>query len=205
MRSLFKASCLLNIRLHAARQPSLDKTFSPLRSSIRHASTKQTRKLTITQPWIRLNCSLGEGPFWEEDTNTLRFLDVEKQQVHRVDLNAGPSSHKIVKEFDISIGYVATSYQKSPPTYHLQLHSRYRRQRRRVRVRRQVRLRHRQQANRRVPLDQARLEPRRNQCQQARKVPRQRRRRRLIRTLLGRLHVRPARLRLGRARRTLPP
>jgi len=51
-----------------------------------------------------LNCSLGEGPFWEEDTNTLRFLDVEKQKVHRVDLNVGPSSHKVVKDFDISIG-----------------------------------------------------------------------------------------------------
>jgi sugar lactone lactonase YvrE len=62
--------------------------------------------LTIVQPWLKLNCSLGEGPFWESDTNTLRFLDVEKQQVHRVDLNIGPSSHKVVKDFDISIGYV---------------------------------------------------------------------------------------------------
>jgi hypothetical protein len=112
MRSRFKASCLLNIRLHAARQRSLDKPFPPLRSSICHASTKQTQVLTINQPWLRLNCSLGEGPFWEEDTNTLRFLDVEKQRVHRVDLKVGASSHKIIKEFDISIGYVATPYQK---------------------------------------------------------------------------------------------
>jgi sugar lactone lactonase YvrE len=52
-----------------------------------------------------MNCSLGEGPFWEDDTNTLRFLDVEKQKVHRVDLNVGPSSHKVIREFDISIGF----------------------------------------------------------------------------------------------------
>jgi hypothetical protein len=77
---------------------------SSIRSAFHHVSKKQTQVLTITQPWLRLNCSLGEGPFWEIDTNTLRFLDVEKQRVHRVDLNVGPSSHKVVKELDISIG-----------------------------------------------------------------------------------------------------
>jgi hypothetical protein len=57
-----------------------------------------------SQPYIELNCSLGEGPFWEEETNTVRFLDVEKQELHRVDINKGPSSHKLVKKLDISIG-----------------------------------------------------------------------------------------------------
>ena len=77
---------------------------SPFHNYTRHSSNTKTQLLTIAQPWLRLNCSLGEGPFWEEDTNTLRFLDVEKQKVHRVDLNVGPSSHKVVKDFDISIG-----------------------------------------------------------------------------------------------------
>jgi sugar lactone lactonase YvrE len=92
----------------------LSKTLRPVQSKIRHSSRKETQTLTITQPWLRLNCSLGEGPFWEEDTNTLRFLDVEKQRVHRVDLNVGASSHKIIKEFDISIGYVAALYTMPP-------------------------------------------------------------------------------------------
>ncbi|KAH7073190.1 hypothetical protein FB567DRAFT_454323 [Paraphoma chrysanthemicola] len=67
----------------------------------------EVKKYEITEPWLRLNCGLGEGPFWEEDTNSLRFLDVVKQTVHRVDLNAGPSSHKVIREFDISIGCTA--------------------------------------------------------------------------------------------------
>ncbi|KAH7402877.1 SMP-30/Gluconolaconase/LRE-like region-domain-containing protein [Pyrenochaeta sp. MPI-SDFR-AT-0127] len=67
----------------------------------------EVKKYEITEPWLKLNCSLGEGPFWEEETNTVRFLDVEKQKVHRVNLTEGPSSHKVVKEYDISIGCTA--------------------------------------------------------------------------------------------------
>ncbi|KAF1933891.1 regucalcin [Didymella exigua CBS 183.55] len=61
----------------------------------------------VTKPYIEINCSLGEGPFWEEETNTLRFLDVEKQELHRVDINKGPSSHKLIKKLDISMGCTA--------------------------------------------------------------------------------------------------
>lgn len=64
-------------------------------------------KYEITEPWLDTHCSLGEGPFWEEDTNTIRFLDVEKQKVFRVDVNAGPSSLKTVKDYDISMGCTA--------------------------------------------------------------------------------------------------
>jgi len=63
--------------------------------------------LTISQPWLKTHCSLGEGPFWEEDTNTVRFLDVEKQKLFRVDVAKGPSSLKTVKEHDISMGCTA--------------------------------------------------------------------------------------------------
>lgn len=61
----------------------------------------------ITEPYLKLNCSLGEGPFWEEETNSVRFLDVEKCEFHRIDLNAGPSSHKVFKKLDISVGCTA--------------------------------------------------------------------------------------------------
>ncbi|KAF2279391.1 uncharacterized protein EI97DRAFT_174833 [Westerdykella ornata] len=65
------------------------------------------KKYEITEPWIRYNCSLGEGPFWEDRTNTLRFIDIERQELHTVDLAVGPSSHKVVKKMDISMGCTA--------------------------------------------------------------------------------------------------
>jgi len=61
----------------------------------------------VKEPYIETRCSLGEGPYWEEETNTVRFLDVEKQEIHRVDINKGPSSHKLIKKLDISIGCTA--------------------------------------------------------------------------------------------------
>ncbi|KAF2704976.1 hypothetical protein K504DRAFT_388733 [Pleomassaria siparia CBS 279.74] len=64
----------------------------------------EIKKYEITEPWIRLNCALGEGPYYEENTHSLRFLDVEKCELHRVDLNIGASSHKLVKKNDISFG-----------------------------------------------------------------------------------------------------
>lgn len=56
------------------------------------------------QPYLKIDCGLGEGPFWEESSNTLRFLDIIKQKVHTIDLNKGPSSHKTLFDLDISIG-----------------------------------------------------------------------------------------------------
>ncbi|KAF2786867.1 SGL-domain-containing protein [Melanomma pulvis-pyrius CBS 109.77] len=61
----------------------------------------------LPQPWIRYNCSLGEGPFYEESTNSLRFLDVERLELHSVDLSVGASSHRVVQKFDISMGVTA--------------------------------------------------------------------------------------------------
>jgi sugar lactone lactonase YvrE len=66
--------------------------------------SRSIQSLIILQPWLDTRCSLGEGPFWEEETNTIRFLDIEKQKLMRVDLNKGPSSLKTVKEHDISMG-----------------------------------------------------------------------------------------------------
>ncbi|KAF2837077.1 hypothetical protein M501DRAFT_986877 [Patellaria atrata CBS 101060] len=62
---------------------------------------------TITEPWLDVKCELGEGPFWEEATNTLRWIDIVTKHIHTVDLNEGPSSHKSVAQLDISIGSTA--------------------------------------------------------------------------------------------------
>lgn len=59
------------------------------------------------QPYLKIDCGLGEGPHWEEASNTLRFVDIVKQKVHTVDLNQGPSSHRVLADLDISIGITA--------------------------------------------------------------------------------------------------
>lgn len=82
-------------------RPSWRSTTNKIEAQLQQ---KLPRLANTYQPYIELNCSLGEGPFWEEETNTVRFLDVEKQELHRVDINKGPSSHKLVKKLDISIG-----------------------------------------------------------------------------------------------------
>lgn len=60
----------------------------------------------VTEPWLPVSCSLGEAPYWEKDTNTLRFVDIVKKQLHTVDLNKGPSSHKQI-DLPIAIGTTA--------------------------------------------------------------------------------------------------
>lgn len=60
--------------------------------------------MSFAQPYLKLQCGLGEGPFWEEATNTLRFVDIVKQQLHVIDLAKGPESHKVLANLDISVG-----------------------------------------------------------------------------------------------------
>ncbi|CAK7275451.1 rRNA-processing protein cgr1 [Sporothrix epigloea] len=46
----------------------------------------------VVEPYLDLHCLLGEGPFYEETTHSLRFVDIRKHQLHTVDLAAGPAS-----------------------------------------------------------------------------------------------------------------
>ncbi|KAJ4286058.1 rRNA-processing protein cgr1 [Kalmusia sp. IMI 367209] len=70
------------------------------------AAMSGVKKYEITEPWLKLHCALGEAPFYEESTNTLRFVDIENCELHSVSL-ADPSSHKVVATHDISIGCTA--------------------------------------------------------------------------------------------------
>jgi sugar lactone lactonase YvrE len=47
---------------------------------------------TIEKPWLETHCLLGEGPFYEEQTGTLRFVDIRKKQLHHLNVIEGPSS-----------------------------------------------------------------------------------------------------------------
>ncbi|PVI00736.1 hypothetical protein DM02DRAFT_526409 [Periconia macrospinosa] len=66
----------------------------------------EVKKYEIKEPWLKLSCSLGEAPFYEEATNTLRFLDVEQRKIHSVSLTS-PTTHKIIAETADSMGSTA--------------------------------------------------------------------------------------------------
>ncbi len=51
-----------------------------------------------SQPYIEMKCGLGEAPFYETSTHSLRFVDIENEKLHVVDLAKGPSS---LKSYDL--------------------------------------------------------------------------------------------------------
>lgn len=67
-------------------------------------------RLTSEQPYLKIDCGLGEAPYWEEATNALRFVDIVKSKVHTVDLNQGPSSHKVLAD-DVTVGWATGDIQ----------------------------------------------------------------------------------------------
>lgn len=62
----------------------------------------------VLQPYLKIDCGLGEAPFWERSSHQLRFVDIIKQKLHVIDLNQGPSSLKSV-DLDVPVGWVLDS------------------------------------------------------------------------------------------------
>ncbi len=60
----------------------------------------------VSEPYINLHCLLGEGPYYEEATNSLRFVDIKKNRLHSVSLDEGPASLATL-ELDVPIGVTA--------------------------------------------------------------------------------------------------
>lgn len=60
----------------------------------------------VKEPYLNLHCSLGEGPYYEKATNSLRFVDIMKKRLHAVDLAKGPDSLTTI-EFDTSVTVTA--------------------------------------------------------------------------------------------------
>ncbi|KAF4467130.1 calcium homeostasis Regucalcin [Fusarium albosuccineum] len=48
----------------------------------------------VDKPWLETHCLLGEGPFYEEQTGILRFVDIRKKQLYHMKVAEGPSSLK---------------------------------------------------------------------------------------------------------------
>ncbi|ERT01522.1 hypothetical protein HMPREF1624_02773 [Sporothrix schenckii ATCC 58251] len=58
----------------------------------------------VKEPYLDLHCQLGEGPFYEAETHSLRFVDIIQHRVHTVDLAAGPSSlHTLQLDVPVSV------------------------------------------------------------------------------------------------------
>ncbi|KAL8350363.1 hypothetical protein RB601_001239 [Gaeumannomyces tritici] len=68
---------------------------------------------TVTEPYVDLHCALGEGPYYERETNSVRFLDIKRNRLHSVSLDEGPASLKTT-ELDVPIGVTADIDGVSP-------------------------------------------------------------------------------------------
>lgn len=51
----------------------------------------------VKEPYLNLHSRLGEGPYYEKATNTLRWVDIIGQRVHTVSLAEGPGSVTIIQ------------------------------------------------------------------------------------------------------------
>ncbi|KAK0646003.1 regucalcin [Cercophora newfieldiana] len=67
----------------------------------------------VTKPYVDLHCALGEGPYFEKATNTLRFVDIKKKQVHTVSLSEGPDSLRTV-QLDVPVTVTANIQGRAP-------------------------------------------------------------------------------------------
>ncbi|KPM42597.1 hypothetical protein AK830_g3950 [Neonectria ditissima] len=50
------------------------------------------QRWTVDKPWLDIRCALGEGPFYEKQTGTVRFVDIKKKRLHRVSAAEGSAS-----------------------------------------------------------------------------------------------------------------
>ncbi|KAL2844100.1 calcium homeostasis protein Regucalcin [Aspergillus pseudoustus] len=50
----------------------------------------------IEKPWVHMRCALGEGPFYNEETNEVRWLDITERKIHFVNASVGPSSLRTI-------------------------------------------------------------------------------------------------------------
>ncbi|AEO69268.1 ae68128b-f1d3-4f83-afb8-e55294260b0f [Thermothielavioides terrestris] len=77
------------------------------------AESQEFQQWHASDPYLEPRCSLGEGPYYEPATNTLRFVDIIKKQLHTVSLAEGPSSLKTL-QFDEAVTVTADIDGRDP-------------------------------------------------------------------------------------------
>ncbi|KAL2751901.1 hypothetical protein ACRALDRAFT_1078327 [Sodiomyces alcalophilus JCM 7366] len=55
-------------------------------------SNLKIQQWTADKPFVVIRCGLGEGPFYEPQTYSLRFVDIKEKRIHTVSLTNGPES-----------------------------------------------------------------------------------------------------------------
>lgn len=68
---------------------------------------------TVDEPYLNLHCKLGEGPYYEEATHSLRFVDIINKRVHSVSLAEGPGSLNTI-QLDVPVTVTADVEGVSP-------------------------------------------------------------------------------------------
>lgn len=64
-------------------------------------SNTRFQEWVVKVPYLQLDCQLGEGPYYEKETQSLRFVDIRAKAIHWVSLHRGPDSHRTI-ELDVS-------------------------------------------------------------------------------------------------------
>ncbi|KAI1492152.1 regucalcin [Biscogniauxia mediterranea] len=70
------------------------------------ASAPTIQQWDVKEPYLNLHCGLGEGPYYEAATNSLRFVDIKKHRLHTVNLDQGPESVSTL-QLDTPLGVTA--------------------------------------------------------------------------------------------------
>lgn len=70
------------------------------------SSSSDIQTWEVKEPYLKLHCKLGEGPYYERATNTLRFVDIISKRLHAVDLARGPDS-LVTQQLDTPISVTA--------------------------------------------------------------------------------------------------
>ncbi|KAK8015571.1 SMP-30/Gluconolaconase/LRE-like region [Apiospora marii] len=70
------------------------------------SSSSEIQTWEVKEPYLKLHCKLGEGPYYERATNTLRFVDIISKRLHTVDLAQGPGS-LVTQQLDTPVSVTA--------------------------------------------------------------------------------------------------
>ncbi|OTA95689.1 hypothetical protein M434DRAFT_393540 [Hypoxylon sp. CO27-5] len=68
----------------------------------------ELQQWSVTEPFLHLHCGLGEGPYYEAATHSLRFVDIKKKRVHIVDLN-NPNPESAVETIQLDTPVTVTA------------------------------------------------------------------------------------------------
>lgn len=77
------------------------------------ANPPDFQEWTVSEPYLNVHCKLGEGPYYEEATNSLRFVDIISKRVHTVSLGAGPDSLETI-QLDVPVTVTADVEGRDP-------------------------------------------------------------------------------------------